>query len=58
MRREDDGFFGTPNLTPASAPAVVSIMVDADESVTAAPIDQLTDVDNFLRNNYVQVCCI
>jgi len=55
VRREDDGFFGTPNLTPASAPAVVSIMVDADESVTAAPIDQLTDVDNFLRNNYVQV---
>jgi hypothetical protein len=57
VRREDDGFFETPTLGPASAPAV-SIIGDSDQSATAAPIDQLTDVDNFLRNNYVQVCCI
>ena len=57
MRREDDGFFETPTLGPASAPAV-SIIGDSDQSATAAPIDQLTDVDNLLRNNYVQVCCI
>lgn len=64
MRREDDGFLGTPDLGPASAPAV-SIMVHSDESATSALTssptpEQLTDVDavsNFLRNNYVQVRC-
>jgi hypothetical protein len=50
-------YFHEDTVGPAIAPAV-SIMVDSDESATAAPIDQLTDVDNFLRNNYVQVCCI